>query len=59
MGVTEEGISMIDENKNKAGLPNKKVISLFALWEVVKKDGVRSRGFVPVYADYIVIVMQQ
>jgi len=29
MGVTEEGTSMSDENKNKAGSPGKKVIGLF------------------------------
>jgi hypothetical protein len=29
MGVTEEGISMSDESKKKAGLPDKKVKGLF------------------------------
>ena len=29
MGVTEEGTLMIDENKNKAGLPYIKVMGLF------------------------------
>jgi len=29
MGVTEEGISLSDENKNKAGLPDIKVMGLF------------------------------
>ena len=29
MGVTEEGTSMSDENKNKAGLPKKKVEGFF------------------------------
>jgi len=29
VGVTEEGIIMSDENKNKAGLPGKKVMGLF------------------------------
>jgi hypothetical protein len=29
MGVTEEGISMSDENKKKARLPGKKVMGLF------------------------------
>jgi len=29
MGVTEEGTSMGDENKNKAGSPSKKVIGFF------------------------------
>jgi len=31
MGVTEEGISMSDESKKKAGLPDKKVMGLFVL----------------------------
>ena len=29
MGVTEEGTSMVDENKNKAGLPDKRVMGFF------------------------------
>jgi hypothetical protein len=31
MGITKEGTSMSDENKNKAGLPGKKVKGLFFL----------------------------
>jgi hypothetical protein len=31
MGVTEEGTSMSDESKNKAGLPSIKVMGFFVL----------------------------
>ena len=31
MGVTEEGTSMSDETKKKAGLPNKKLMGFFVL----------------------------
>jgi len=40
MGVTEEGTSMINDGKNKAGLPDKKVMGLFSFAKGLQSVGI-------------------
>ena len=58
MGVTEEGTSMSDESKKKAGLPGKKVAGLFCFGGEMHPELTRwEKGGMAVLNGVLVIIL--